>query len=91
MWTTLRFVSISEWKMQKKFKNRLWKSRACLPLMSNNTPGQQWYTTGYITLVKRSRLQSRTSTTYNALSNQTTTIHIENKTEELFSSTKFYF
>ncbi len=26
-----RFVSISDWKMQKKFKNRLWTSRACVP------------------------------------------------------------
>jgi hypothetical protein len=32
MLAVLRFVSISEWKMQKKFNNRLWKSRACVPL-----------------------------------------------------------
>jgi hypothetical protein len=30
MLAVLRFVSISEWKMHKK--NRLWKSRACVPL-----------------------------------------------------------
>ncbi len=32
MLAVLRFVSISDWKMQKKFKSRLWKSRACVPL-----------------------------------------------------------
>ncbi len=32
MLSVLRFVSFSDWKMQKKFKNRLWKSRACVPL-----------------------------------------------------------
>jgi hypothetical protein len=31
----LRFVSVSDWKTQKKFKNRLWKSRACVPLSNN--------------------------------------------------------
>jgi hypothetical protein len=32
MLAVLRFVSISDWKIQKKFKNTLWKSRACVPL-----------------------------------------------------------
>jgi hypothetical protein len=34
MLVVLHFVFISDWKMQKKFKNRLWKSRACVPLRS---------------------------------------------------------
>ncbi len=32
MLAVLRFVSISDWKFQKKFKNTLWKSCACVPL-----------------------------------------------------------
>jgi hypothetical protein len=35
MLAVLRFVFISDWKMQKKFKNRLWKSRACVSLSSD--------------------------------------------------------
>ncbi len=34
MLALLLFASIIDWKMQKKFKNRWWKSRACVPLMS---------------------------------------------------------
>ncbi len=38
MLAVLRFVSISDWKMQKKFKNSLWKSLACEALIrSPNT------------------------------------------------------
>jgi hypothetical protein len=32
MLAKLRFVSISDWKLQKRFKNRLSKSCACVPL-----------------------------------------------------------
>jgi hypothetical protein len=32
MLAVLRFVSISNWKIQKKFKYTLWKYRACVPL-----------------------------------------------------------
>ncbi len=33
MLALLRYTSICDGKMQKKFKNRRWKSRACVPLI----------------------------------------------------------